>query len=140
MPYSFGARSQANLEGVHPDLVKVVTRALELSSCDFSVIEGVRTLQKQKEYFARGASKTMASRHLATKCKAGVYGHAVDLYPVGKPTPWHKCKDISEAMFKASKELMIPIRWGGDWNMNGSSEDEKFYDGPHFELLRTFYP
>lgn len=43
-------------------------------------------------------------------------------------------------MFQASKELKVPIRWGGDWNRNGRSDDEKFYDGPHFELLKTLYP
>lgn len=130
--YTLGNQSRSRLAGVHPDLVKVVVRALELSAVDFSVIEGVRTVERQKELVAAGKSKTMKSRHIT--------GHAVDLYPVGKPIPWEKCPVIAEAMFRASGELNIPIRWGGDWNMNGDSKDESFYDGPHFELLRSKYP
>lgn len=139
MIYTFGSRSEANLVGVHPHLVKVVRRALELTEYDFSVVEGVRQLERQKILFNTGKSQTMNSRHLATKCAAGVYGHAVDLYPVGKPTPWERCHNIAAAMFEASKELRIPIRWGGDFNGNGI-KDDSFIDMPHFELLRRVYP
>ena len=132
MAFKLSKRSEDRLLGVHPALVKVVRRALELSTCDFSVIEGVRTVEQQKKYVAEGKSKTMNSRHLT--------GHAVDLYPVGKPIPWEQCKDIAKAMFAASSELNIKIRWGGDWDMDGDSKDESFYDGPHFELLRSVYP
>lgn len=131
--FKFSQRSENNLKGVHKDLVKVVHRALEISAVDFTVIEGVRTLQRQKELFAKKATKTMNSRHLT--------GHAVDLVPY--PLDWNNKQAfvaISKAMLQAAKELGIAIRWGGDWNMNGSSADEKFYDGPHFELLRSVYP
>ncbi len=130
--FDLSKRSTERLIGVHPDLIKVVKLALTLSDIDFAVIEGVRTIEKQREYVAKGASKTMVSRHLT--------GHAVDLYPVGKPTPWDRCPSIAEAMFAASRMLSIPIRWGGDWDMDGDSKDEKFYDGPHFELLKGKYP
>jgi peptidoglycan L-alanyl-D-glutamate endopeptidase CwlK len=130
--YSFGSRSENNLVGVHPDLVKVVRRALALSEYDFAVIEGLRTKEKQTEYFKSGASKTLNSRHIT--------GHAVDLYPSGKPTPWARCHNIKAAMFEAARELGVSIRWGGDWDMDGDYKDERFYDGPHFELLRSKYP
>lgn len=132
MTYVLGKRSMDRLLGVHPDLVRVVKRAIELAEHDFSVIEGVRTVEKQKQYVASGASKTMDSRHIT--------GHAVDLYPVGRPTPWGKCHVVKAAMFAAARELGVSIRWGGDWDMDGDSKDEKFYDGPHFELLRSKYP
>lgn len=131
--FSLSAASLANLQGVHPDLVKLVHRAIELSTVDFKVIEGKRTMARQKELFAKGATKTMNSRHLT--------GHAVDLLPL--PVDWNNRKPfelVSQAMFAAAKELNIKIRWGGDWNENGKSTDEKFYDGPHFELRRAEYP
>ncbi|MFU2079364.1 M15 family metallopeptidase [Avibacterium endocarditidis] len=131
--FKFSQRSEESLKGVHKDLVKVVRRALQLSAVDFTVIEGVRSKAKQKRLFAQGASKTMHSRHLT--------GHAVDLVPY--PLDWQdkaRFQKISQAMFHAAKELNIPIRWGGDWNQNGKTEDERFYDGPHFELLRAVYP
>ena len=130
--FKLGTRSRERLQGVHPDLVKVVERAIELTEYDFSVIEGLRSVETQRQYVAKGVSKTMNSRHIT--------GHAVDLYPVGKPTPWERCPAIADAMFRAAKELGISIRWGGDWNQDGSSKDERFYDGPHFELLRSKYP
>ncbi|EDJ87746.1 hypothetical protein CGSHi22121_00867 [Haemophilus influenzae 22.1-21] len=75
----------------------------------------------------------MNSRHLT--------GHAVDLVPL--PVNWNDrepFKNVASAMFQAAKQLGVAIRWGGDWNMNESSDDEHFYDGPHFELLRSVYP
>lgn len=130
--FKLGARSLERLKGVHPDLVKVVKRALELTEYDFSVIEGVRNIETQRAYVEKGVSKTMNSRHLT--------GHAVDLYPVGRPTPWDRCHNVAAAMLAAAKELGIHVRWGGDFNENGRSDDESFYDGPHFELSRRKYP
>ena len=130
--FKLGARSLERLKGVHPDLVKVVKRALELTEYDFSVIEGVRSIETLRAYVEKGVSKTMNSRHLT--------GHAVDLYPVGRPTPWDRCHNVAAAMLAAAKELGIHVRWGGDFNENGRSDDESFYDGPHFELSRRKYP
>ncbi len=76
MGYVLSQRSLARLDGVHPDLVRVVQRAIQITDIDFVVTEGVRTLAKQKEMVATGASKTMNSRHLKA---ANGYSHAVDL-------------------------------------------------------------
>ncbi|MDO9858959.1 M15 family metallopeptidase [Glaesserella parasuis] len=138
--FVLGQASEEKLKGVHSDLVKVVHLALSKSAVDFRVIEGLRTKERQQQLFKQGATKTMNSRHLT--------GHAVDLAPIvaveGKAAiPWNdksKFKDVAKAMFQAAKELNVTIRWGGDWNENGKSEDEKFYDGPHFELHRSVYP
>ena len=127
MTYALGKRSLERLVGVHPDLVRVVKRAIELTDHDFSVIEGLRTLETQRAYVAKGASKTMNSRHLT--------GHAVDLAAyIGAEVRWdwplyHK---IAAAMKLAAKELGVAIVWGGDW--------ASFADGPHFELDRRVYP
>lgn len=71
--FRFSQRSLNNLKGVHSDLVKEVRRALEISELDFTVIEGVRTKERQAQLFKQGATKTMNSRHLT--------GHAVDIVP-----------------------------------------------------------
>ena len=71
MTFSLSQKSISRLNGVHPNLVKVVKRAIEISQIDFCVTEGVRTEKRQKELVAAGASQTMKSRHLT--------GHAVDL-------------------------------------------------------------
>lgn len=127
MTFSLSVRSKSRLQGVHPDLVSVVQRALQLTSVDFAVIEGVRTTARQEQLVAAGASRTMNSRHIT--------GHAVDLAPViaGEVRwDWPPFHDIAKAMKTAATELGVPINWGGDW--------KTFKDGPHFELARSTYP
>jgi peptidoglycan LD-endopeptidase CwlK len=122
--FKWGIRSLQRLSGVHPDLVAVCNRALEISEVDIVVLEGLRSRDRQRELFAKGASKTMNSRHLT--------GHAVDLAPW--PIDWDdlpRFKLVADAMKQASEELGVPVIWGGDWRT--------FYDGPHFELDRKVY-
>lgn len=130
--FSFGSRSRRELQGVHPDLVAVATRALALSKVDFAITDGLRTIEEQQSLVARGASKTMKSRHLA--------GCAVDVVAcIGKDKISYNpllLIQIKDAFFQAAKELKTPLRWGGDWNCNGDSGDESFVDMPHFELPR----
>ncbi len=128
MPYVLGNRSKRNLENVHPQLIEVVKLAINKTKQDFTVVEGLRSLEKQQEYVAKGASKTMNSKHLAQK---DGYSHAVDLYPyydgsVQVHAPWQKWKDISEAMKESAHELDVQIIWGGDW--------KSFVDAPHYQI------
>jgi len=119
------ARSERNLIGVHPDLVKVVTRAAGKSS--FLVTEGLRTKARQAQLVKAGASQTMNSRHIT--------GHAVDVAAIVNGEArwdWPLYAAIADKMKAAAKELGVPIVWGGDWR--------KFKDGPHFELDRRKYP
>ena len=127
MTYRFGLRSKANLTGVHPDLVSVATRALELSPVDFTVTEGLRSPSRQKELFAQHKSQTLRSRHIT--------GHAIDVAALraGKVTwNWQEYEDIAKAFKAAAKELCIDVEWGGDW--------KSFKDGPHFQLSYESYP
>lgn len=124
----FSERSLKNLSGVHPDLVKCVEAALQLSTVDFTVIEGVRSIEKQREYFNKGASRTMKSYHLK---QADGYGHAVDIYPfydgkVQVNAPFSKFREIATAMKQAADTLLITITWGGDW--------KSFVDSPHYQI------
>ncbi|HDL7125439.1 TPA: M15 family metallopeptidase [Yersinia enterocolitica] len=125
--YIFGQASESNLIGVHPDLVKVVRRALELTPLDFKVIEGRRTLERQRELVKAGASQTLNSRHLT--------GHAVDIVPLpeGKVSwEWKYFYPMADAMKQAAAELGIAVEWGGNW--------ATFKDGPHFQLPARQYP
>lgn len=127
MTFKLSARSKQRLAGVHPDLVRVVNRALEVSEIDFAILEGLRTKERQAELFKAGASQTMNSRHIT--------GHAVDLgaYVGGSIRwDWPLYTKLATAMKKAAAELGIPIIWGGDW--------VSLRDGPHFELNRRNYP
>ena len=122
--YKLSQRSMQNLSGVHPDLIAVVKRAIQITEQDFSVIEGVRNINRQRELVAKGASKTMNSRHLT--------GHAVDLAPYPVNWDWEYFYPIADAMKAAADELEVDLEWGGDW--------KSFPDGPHFQLSRKVYP
>lgn len=127
MTYKLGPTSLLRLQDVHPDLVKVVERAIELTEIDFTVLEGRRTKERQAELLKAGATTTMNSRHLT--------GHAVDLGALvgGKVRwDWPLYYKIADAMKSASAELGIPVEWGGDW--------KKFKDGPHWQLPHKEYP
>jgi peptidoglycan L-alanyl-D-glutamate endopeptidase CwlK len=141
MTYALGPQSRARLKGVHPDLVKVVERAIELTGQDFMVLEGVRTPARQKELYAQGRTApgpkvtwTLNSNHFINP-KTG-FGHAVDLVPF--PVDWSHAKldVVSKAMFAAAWELGIPIRWGADWDRDGKPREKGESDSPHFELHR----
>jgi peptidoglycan LD-endopeptidase CwlK len=123
----YSQRSLNSLRGIHPDLRRVIDRALQDSPLDFVVIEGLRTQDRQRQLVASGASRTMNSRHIT--------GHAVDLMPIGPNGPafdWPLYDQLGPAVKLAADKLGIALDWGGDW--------KSFRDGPHFELDRAAYP
>ena len=127
MSIVLGQRSLARLEGVHPDLVRVVKKAAAMSSLDFTVLEGLRTSARQKQLYDQGATKTMNSRHLT--------GHAVDLAPMIGGTvrwDWPLYHQLAATVKAAAKAENDPIQWGGDWRT--------YKDGPHWELPWKQYP
>lgn len=134
MGFKLGKTSLARLQGVDETLVNVVKRAIEISEVDFTVMEGVRTLERQRELYAQGRTApgkivtwTMKSRHIE--------GKAVDLVPY--PLDWNdieKFNKIKDAMFQAARELDVNLRWGADWDGDGKYREKGEYDSPHFEI------
>lgn len=125
--FALSALSRRRLVGVHPDLIRCVERAIQITEVDFMVVEGVRDTARQRELVAKGASTTMNSRHLT--------GHAVDLCAVaGSRLLWGPpyAGQVAAAMKKAAKEFGVDLEWGGDW--------KSFVDTPHFQLSWASYP
>ncbi|CAI2000727.1 Uncharacterised protein [Serratia quinivorans] len=120
--------SELVLQDVHPDLVAVVRQASVHCKILFSVLEGRRTIERQKKLQFEGHSMTLNSRHLT--------GHAVDLVPwVNNTIPWNDWSAfvaVADSMKMAANNLNTPLIWGGDW--------ESLRDGPHFELPVELYP
>lgn len=124
--FKFSSRSEKNLQGVNPDLVKVTRRALEISEVDFGITEGLRSRYRQKQLVTTGKSQTMNSRHLT--------GHAVDVVAyVGNRCHGNgRCTKNRSRIQTGQPELNIPVEWGGDW--------KTLKDGPHFQLPHGAYP
>ena len=122
MSFTLSERSKTNLKGVDERLVKIVEQAIQESTIDFTVTEGLRTPQRQQELVNKGFSQTLKSKHLT--------GHAVDLVAiVDGQVSWDKkhYPPLAEVMKKVAAEQGTKIRWGGDF--------KSFFDGPHFELI-----
>lgn len=119
-------RSRKNLEGVHPDLARLVRTVTLPAGYDAIVTEGMRTFERQQELLAQGKSKTQNSRHLT--------GHAIDIAVIrGGSVTWEfdAYKTVAAAFKDTNRTLGIPITWGGDWG---------FRDGTHIQLDWEAYP
>ena len=147
MSMTLTTRDRAALKGVHPDLVRVVERAADLTPVPFRVFEGVRSIEQQAKNVRNGVSQTMNSRHIPG---ANGYGHAVDLVLAfdvdgdgdvdgadywaapGSSQGAAAWRRLEAAVKKAAAELRIPVEWGGDWR--------SFKDYPHWQLPWKAYP
>ena len=148
--FKLSTRSMSRLEGINPDLIRVVTEAIKNTKVDFGVTCGMRTVEEQEKLVASGASQTMKSKHLE--------GRAVDLVAyVGSNITWqlNMYDDLADAMGDAACKLEVPIKWGAAWTIGdigdftGTMEDamneyvdlrrsqgrRPFIDAPHFEMI-----
>tara|TARA_B110000977_G_scaffold46261_1_gene62938 strand:+ start:105 stop:575 length:471 start_codon:yes stop_codon:yes gene_type:complete len=155
MTFKLSQRSIDRLAGVDPKLIAVVERAIQLTTVDFGVTEGVRSEEKQRKYVDAGKSQTMNSKHILSSATG--YGEAVDLVAyIGSDVAWelNLYDNIADAMKAAAIELDVSLKWGAAWNVPDICAwtesmdkammhyiDERrtqgrkpFIDGPHFEL------
>jgi peptidoglycan LD-endopeptidase CwlK len=145
---------EKKLQGVRPELVAIVLEAHKLLPFDVIVVEGVRTLERQKQLYAKGLSKTLNSRHLT--------GHAVDLAPIkGNTILWsddEKFEQIADAMREVAIKKKTEVLWGRAWLMalnyylsaevgmdayiaeRRKARRSPFLDGPHFQLTTRQFP
>lgn len=128
--FKFSKRSVNNLVGVHPDLVRVAYRSLQLTDIDFVVIDGTRTAAEAAANLAKGTSQTKHSKHLLGRaidlnpCKDGV------IYSGDTPKNYLYFDQLSIWVLKAAKELGVPVEWGGNWRT--------WQDRYHYQLPDSF--
>ena len=155
MSFILSGRSLTRLSGVHPQLTQVVKKAIKLTSVDFGVTCGTRSVETQRELVAAGKSQTMNSKHLP---QADGYSHAVDLVAyVGSDVAWelNLYDNIADAMAEAANEVGLQLKWGAAWSVGditryvGTMEEamneyidlrrsqgrRPFIDAPHFEII-----
>lgn len=154
--YQLGKHSLAELEGVHTNAVALCKTSIGITAQDFTVFDGLRTLDEQREYVRTGVSKTLDSMHLP---QPDGWGYAVDLVPyINGKVRWEyrPCLIVAEAVHEAAEQLGVPVRWGAVWDrplleldrtdLHGEVERYKerrrargktaFIDTPHFELIK----
>lgn len=159
MTYLLGPTSQARMAGVHPDLVRVALHAIQITSQDFAVTEGVRSAEEEAAHVANGTSHTMNSMHLPQR---DGFGHALDLVPwvngallwaLPAIVQWNFIYPVAVAVQTAAIAEKVRIRWGGVWDrtLNDLPLDADalkkavsnycvrhvgpdLLDGPHYEI------
>lgn len=143
----FSQRSLNNLEGINPQLRKVLDLAIERAgsnpSLDFAVIQGVRSKEEQRKNVAKGVSQTMNSRHIE-ECPIDdnvCFGNAVDILPtsIKAGMNWEPkyFRPVLELIYQCGQELGIKLRFGNNWQNNPSLPyTGKFPDWPHVEIPR----
>jgi len=133
LDFTFGERSEKSLQGVHPDLIKIARRTLQISPIDFMVIEGVRDSVRQEKLVNEGASTTTHSRHIPN---TQGYACAIDIMCLdpAKHGTWENklYLELSKYFKQAADQLSVPMEWGGDW--------KSFHDYGHYQLPWAAYP
>ena len=156
MTFKLSRRSLDRLEGIDDGLQAVVKMAITLTKTDFGVVQGMRTIEQQKELVAKGASQTMKSKHLE--------GKAFDIMAfINGRASWELSvyDDLADAIKEAAIQLNVPICWGAAWataempypmdirkwegtmeeamnaysDLRRSQSRRPFIDGPHFERI-----
>lgn len=127
---NFSQRSLDRLATCHPDLQRLAHEVIKRE--DITIICGHRGEAEQTLAFTSGKSKEPwpKSKHNQTPSLA------VDMAPY--PLNWADTAGFEAFGWRVlaiAQELGLPVRWGGDWNRNGRSDDERFLDLVHFELV-----
>ena len=123
--YKFGRRSRERMKGIDSRLINVLNELIKMM--DVTIIEGLRSAERQEELLAQGATKVKYSKHME--------GKAVDIAPY--PIDW---KDRDRFYYMGgmvrgiAKQLGINIRFGGDWDSDGETKDNQFDDLVHIEI------
>ena len=121
----FGKRSKERLRGVDRRLVSVLNELIKIM--DVTIIEGLRSEQRQEKLLEQGSTKTKFSKHIT--------GKAVDLAPY--PIDWNdrdRFHYMGGMIRGIAKQLNVPVRWGGDWDSDGETKDNRFDDLVHVEI------
>ncbi len=121
----FGRVSRKRLKGINVKLVNVLNELIKIM--DVTIIEGIRTEERQKELLEKGATKVKYSKHME--------GKAVDVAPY--PIDWNdreRFHYMGGMVRGIGQQLGIKIRWGGDWDSDGEIKDNNFDDLVHIEL------
>ena len=139
---SFGRASRKKLATAHPLQQQLWNEVIKVFDC--TILEGHRNKACQNRLFTmkpqRSRCKWPDSKHNA------IPSIAVDAAPYYTEKPhvrWNKESlprwyYFAGVVMGIANRLEIPIRWGGDWDMDTYVKDQKFKDLPHFELTGNF--
>tara|TARA_R110002072_G_scaffold242132_1_gene400915 strand:- start:1269 stop:1661 length:393 start_codon:yes stop_codon:yes gene_type:complete len=125
----FGKRSIGRLQTCDQKLQELFYEVVKHFDC--SIIEGHRGEERQNKAYADGKSKVKYPNGKHNKFPSV----AVDVAPY--PIDWSdrdRFHYFGGFVLGVAKQMGMNIRWGGDWNQDTETKDNKFDDLVHFEI------
>ena len=127
--HKFSKTSIERMNGVHPRLIEVAHRALEISPIDFGIPQdgGFRTAARQRELFERKPKVT--NKDGVVHRSKHQTGRALDFYAfVDNEASWdkHHLAIVGASFLRAAADVGVKLWWGGLW--------PNFKDYPHVQL------
>lgn len=134
----FGPTSHARLGTCDARLQDVFN--LVVARFDCSILEGTRSIERQRELVAAGTSKTMASKHLFAPSRAvDAAPYPIDWGEEGDPERRFRAKArfylFAGYVLATAEFLGVRLRWGGDWDGDKDPRDQTWDDLVHFEIV-----
>ncbi len=132
----WGRQSRGNIEELCSPLQVILHAYADVAdpSLDLTIIEGHRNEERQMLAYNSGKSKVKFphSKHNKTPSQAFDF----------IPAPFHRkgwsdgyrFARIAGGLITVAHMKGFRLRWGGDWDLDGSSDDENFLDLGHIEL------
>ena len=144
--FIYGAASTRKLATVHYELRETFGLALSWQIYDMTIIYGWRGEADQDQAFLAGNSdkEWPNSKHNVVDAQGNPMSDAVDfapwcMLPTGKMgIPWddtHAFAVCGGILLAAAHQLGYKIRYGGDWDMDGLTTDQRLMDWGHVERV-----
>ena len=146
MIYEYGSKSRAKLATCHHELEGIMDDALDMSPYDITIIHGWRGEEVQNALYDSHAStkRFPDSRHNKSNdpllsINQEKTSDAVDFAPwIDGAIPWddtHIFACIAGVIMAAALDRGRTVRWGGDWDGDGTTTDQSLMDWGHIEIL-----
>jgi peptidoglycan L-alanyl-D-glutamate endopeptidase CwlK len=143
--HDYGTGSRAKLATCHNELALVMFEALKMTpaAIDITIVHGHRDKATQNGIDPRFTNaRWPASYHNAEDDDGNPCSEAVDFAPYitlrsgKKGIPWADVKlfcYVAGIVYAAAHKLKIEITWGGDFDRDGSTEDQTLADVGHIQ-------
>jgi len=133
----FGSSSERKLATVDPELVEIPRLVMSWQVYDFTIVWGFRSDQQQLDAFLSGNSQKKTGSLHQVKKDGMPFSQAIDFAPwVDGGIPWkdtHAFAVLGGMMIAAGAQLGIPVVYGGDWDMDGTTTDQSLMDWGHIQ-------
>src|SRR5262245_55221949 len=137
---SFSTASKRQLATCDPRLQEILNEVIK--DFDFSVLEGFRDEEDQNADYAKGLSQKRwpDSKHNSRPSLAvDVAPYPIDwgdsLVSIKAEAARQRFCYLAGWIMSVAEHLSVRLRWGGDWDGDRDTRDERFRDLGHFELL-----